>query len=481
MPAQNDRLLQTGIMGYYVPHKMWVLLGVSLALIFMMRDDLYARFQAHAELNGIIIGLAVIVVFLAFYNAFKVQIAANLLKRIEKFEDNPTEEDRQKIIHDLRHRGHFIDNFYLQGILVRHTHGNIVFDDTQARLIKSKVGQRATHMKNSVQYLAGVLVMLGLIGTFYGLLETITAVGDAMTKITESFAASSSSTETDQGVGGGGMVEFIKAISKPLQGMGIAFSASLFGLSGSLLGGLLNSFCAKGMDRFIENFSVWLDTRIPISKPKEQQKLDPVALIEQHNATVVKALEQALGTMSQQAQQMFVNLTGVMSELTQFSQQQKALTAQLGNDSRINIRLADAMETAVLGLRHDTQQMRGAVAVLPEIHQQVNDNLRSLHTLLGGTHEAMLAEQKRIGTHLAESTRQQSTHVSSIDRLVESYAAIVTLQGRIVEVMQAVASSDGDQNPSLDMIIQIQNDLQNQIKGRDILKDVFIENTRMKI
>ena len=111
MPSQNYRLLQTGIIGYYIPHKMWVLLGISLALVFMMREDLYERFQAHTELNGMIVGLAVVVVFMAFHNAFKVQSAANLLRRIEKFEDNPTEDSRQRIIRDLRHRGHFIDNF----------------------------------------------------------------------------------------------------------------------------------------------------------------------------------------------------------------------------------------------------------------------------------------------------------------------------------------------------------------------------------
>jgi hypothetical protein len=169
------------------------------------------------------------------------------------------------------------------------------------------------------------------------------------------------------------------------------------------------------------------------------------------------------------------------AHLAEASRHQKAFSEQVANDSKINAHLANTLESLMSDIRNDARETRSAVAVLPEMHQQVNSNLHSLHTLLGGTHEAMLVEQKRISVHLAESTRQQSANVSSIDRLVESYAAIVTLQGRIVEVIQTIADADHDQSSSLEMIIQIQNDLQNQMNGENFLKDVFIENKRMKI
>jgi hypothetical protein len=226
----HNRVLQTGLIGYYIPHRMWVALAAFLALVIWMREDLYIRFMAHASLNALIIATGIIVIFMAFSNAFKVQRAANFLRQLENFEENPSTELRDKLIKKLRTKASFVDTFYLQNILNGYENtGFLIFDDNQARLIKSKVGQRAGHMRNTVQYMAGVLVMLGLIGTFWGLLETITSVGDAMGGITKSFSGGGDTSNS--------MLEFLKSISKPLQGMGIAFSASLFGLSGSLLGG----------------------------------------------------------------------------------------------------------------------------------------------------------------------------------------------------------------------------------------------------
>lgn len=91
----NSRILQTGLIGYYIPHRMWVTLFAFLVLIIWMREDLYIRFMAHASLNGLICATGVIVIFMAFSNAFKVQRAAVFLRRLEKFEENPNEEKRE--------------------------------------------------------------------------------------------------------------------------------------------------------------------------------------------------------------------------------------------------------------------------------------------------------------------------------------------------------------------------------------------------
>ena len=94
--------------------------------------------------------------------------------------------------------------------------------------------------------------MLGLLGTFLGLLSTIDSVGIAMAGM----------ANIDMG-SEGGMSGFISDLAAPLQGMGLAFSSSLFGLSGSLLVGTIQYFSSGAQDTFIENFSRWLDDQIP--------------------------------------------------------------------------------------------------------------------------------------------------------------------------------------------------------------------------
>ena len=122
--------------------------------------------------------------------------------------------------------------------------------DKDSMLIKSKVGKRASLMRSNIGYISGVLVMLGLIGTFWGMLDTLNSVGEAMSSLSGSVS------------GEGGLANFITSIAKPLEGMGVAFSSSLFGLVGSLVGGLMNNFCSKGMDAFIEDFGFWIDSHI---------------------------------------------------------------------------------------------------------------------------------------------------------------------------------------------------------------------------
>ena len=66
---------------------------------------------------------------------------------------------------------------------------------------------------------------------------------------------------------------FIESIAAPLQGMGLAFSSSLFGLSGSLLLGFINFFCGRAQNKAIENFSRWVDNRIPKLNPVLGEKI----------------------------------------------------------------------------------------------------------------------------------------------------------------------------------------------------------------
>ncbi|MDR1476742.1 MAG: hypothetical protein LBI17_01280, partial [Rickettsiales bacterium] len=92
------------------------------------------------------------------------------------------------------------------------------------RTLLDIVDSRISDMRSSAGYFSGVLVFLGLLGTFWGLLLTIGSVGDVV---------------RNMDIGGGdaaAMFEGLKNnISKPLSGMGTAFSTSLFGLGASLV------------------------------------------------------------------------------------------------------------------------------------------------------------------------------------------------------------------------------------------------------
>lgn len=99
------------------------------------------------------------------------------------------------------------------------------------------------------RYMIGLLIFLGLLGTFWGLLQTIGAVGQVIGGLevgTRDFVAT---------------FETLKAgLQEPLGGMGTAFSSSLFGLGGSLVLGFIDIQAGHAQNRFFNEMEEWLSS-----------------------------------------------------------------------------------------------------------------------------------------------------------------------------------------------------------------------------
>lgn len=99
------------------------------------------------------------------------------------------------------------------------------------------------------RYLTGLLVFLGLLGTFWGLSQTVASVGATIQSL-------------NVGAGDANVIfEDLKAgLQAPLSGMGTAFSTSLFGLTGSLILGFLDLQSGQAQNRFYNELEDWLST-----------------------------------------------------------------------------------------------------------------------------------------------------------------------------------------------------------------------------
>lgn len=115
-----------------------------------------------------------------------------------------------------------------------------------SRTLLDSIGSRLDENREIVRYLAGLLVFLGLLGTFWGLIDTVGAVGNIISSLKTGQEAT---TLFD---------ELKNALSGPLQGMGLSFSASLFGLAGSLVLGFLDLQAGQAQGRFYTELEDWL-------------------------------------------------------------------------------------------------------------------------------------------------------------------------------------------------------------------------------
>ena len=132
--------------------------------------------------------------------------------------------------------------------LIGDTESRATLSVTTMRSLLDSISARLDENRELVRYLAGLLVFLGLLGTFWGLIETVNSVG----RIIGSLKTGGESTAMFD--------ELKSALAAPLAGMGISFSASLFGLAGSLVLGFLDLQAGQAQSRFYTELEDWLAT-----------------------------------------------------------------------------------------------------------------------------------------------------------------------------------------------------------------------------
>jgi hypothetical protein len=122
------------------------------------------------------------------------------------------------------------------------------------RSMLDSIATRLDEARDISRYLTGLLVFLGLLGTFWGLLQTIGSISDTIQSL-------------DPGSGDvTAVLDSLKAgLSAPLAGMGTAFSSSLFGLSGSLILGFLDLQAGRAQTRFYTELENWLSSVTDLS------------------------------------------------------------------------------------------------------------------------------------------------------------------------------------------------------------------------
>ncbi|MFC5385640.1 MotA/TolQ/ExbB proton channel family protein [Aquamicrobium segne] len=131
---------------------------------------------------------------------------------------------------------------------------SIAVSTSSMRTMLDSIATRLDESRDTSRYLVGLLVFLGLLGTFWGLLQTIGSISDTIQSL-------------DPGTGDSASVlEALKqGLSSPLSGMGTAFSSSLFGLAGSLILGFLDLQAGRAQNRFYTELENWLSSVTDLS------------------------------------------------------------------------------------------------------------------------------------------------------------------------------------------------------------------------
>jgi len=204
------------------------------------------------------------------------------------------------------------------------------------------IANRLDESRDILRYLVGLLVFLGLLGTFWGLLETIGSIGDTIQGL-------------DPGTGDASAVlDSLKSgLSAPLEGMGTAFSASLFGLSGSLILGFLDLQAGRAQTRFYIELENWLSSVTDLSSDMGGES----------RPTVLEGSD----------------------ELREIAERLRAVQEAGGSNQRVATamaNLADGISGLVKNMRSEQQMMRDWVEAQSEEQKAMRQTLERLTEVL---------------------------------------------------------------------------------------------------
>ncbi|KQZ29648.1 flagellar motor protein MotA [Mesorhizobium sp. Root552] len=230
----------------YDPHKlsspqvflltMVIFLAIVGFIAIILTRQIQAAFVTNPGLNGLILGVLIVGILLAFAQV------GRLFREV-------------RWVNSFRAGSETTEPVLLapmKAMLGRSA--SMAFSTSSMRTMLDSIATRLDESRDTSRYLVGLLIFLGLLGTFWGLLHTIGSIGETIQSL-------------DPGTGDSASVlEALKqGLAAPLSGMGTAFSSSLFGLSGSLVLGFLDLQSGRAQNRFYTELENWLSSVTDLS------------------------------------------------------------------------------------------------------------------------------------------------------------------------------------------------------------------------
>ena len=226
--------------------RMSVFLGLVAALAYALHGPLLAAFLGNPAVNGVILGILVAGIVYIFRQVMLLDPEVDWIERFRKRLAN----------RDLTAPPGKAPRLLgpMARMLGSRQHGRVSLSATSLQTLLDGIASRLDETRETSRYLIGLLVFLGLLGTFYGLLETVRSVGGVIGALNVS-ASDLARAFADLKAG----------LESPLHGMATAFSSSLFGLAGSLVLGFLDLQAGQAQNRFYNDLEEWLSTYTRLS------------------------------------------------------------------------------------------------------------------------------------------------------------------------------------------------------------------------
>lgn len=214
--------------------RMLLFVVVVAAAAAFLYEPLKRAFLASPPLNGLILGVLLLGIIYSFRQVLRLSPEVNWLETYRGDREVLSQAAEPRLLAPMAR-------------MLGERRGRLSLSTMTMRSLLDGIASRLDESRDLSRYTIGLLIFLGLLGTFWGLLQTISSVANVI-----------SGLSVEGGDISAVFAKLQEGLAAPLAGMGTAFSSSLLGLSGSLILGFLDLQAGQAQNRFFNELEEWL-------------------------------------------------------------------------------------------------------------------------------------------------------------------------------------------------------------------------------
>jgi len=297
--------------------RMAIFVACVAAIAALLAPALYHFFMGNPAVNGLILLILIGGIIYIFRQVLRLNPEVAWIESFRRKESGVSTQNMPRLLSPMA------------TMLADRRGGRVSLSATSMRTLLDGIATRLDETRETSRYLIGLLVFLGLLGTFYGLLQTVQSVGGVIGGLS---------------VGAGDAArafnDLKSRLEAPLGGMGTAFSASLFGLAGSLVLGFLDLQAGLAQNRFYNDLEEWLSsyTRLsgggPVSDSGDASVPAFIQALLEQTADSLENLQRILGRGEESRISANANLLALTERLA-------TLTDHMRTEQSLLLRLAE--------------------------------------------------------------------------------------------------------------------------------------------
>lgn len=342
--------------------RMALFLVAVAAAVFPLAPGLLSAFQYNPGLNGLVIGIFLAGIAINFRQVFLLKPECVWLDNMRH--RTTASSERLRLLAPLANMiGDDIDHVSMSAVTLRS--------------LLDSISTRLDEQRDLGRYFVGLLIFLGLLGTFWGLSHAVGSMGTVIRSLTLGGGDASAAFE-----------KLKSGMEAPLGGMGQAFSTSLFGLAGSLILGFLDLQAGQAQNAFFNELEEWLAGQTQLGSPASAPA--PAAPTAVASAAYLHALLERAGerlddlgkamveteNARQQTHQLMEAITHRLTLLADLIRADQTLVARIGeNELQLQPLMTRLIDETVKNREHVVTQLQAEFRLLAKTLSVPKDDL----------------------------------------------------------------------------------------------------------